>query len=190
VAESEITLAAYEEEEERLFVEGEAAQTDFDRARGEADLARAAVATAEIEARAAADALAQVRARRAQAQRSAQDAAGRIARLGQEIASVEQEARTVAASLDADETLSLKRAGLETAQAAAAEAEELAMSAEEATARCAGPSSTPPGRASPKSKRRVDPALSPKPPRWAKMLNVGASLWPAIVDELKVAARL
>jgi len=184
VAESEITLAAYEEEEERLFVEGEAAQTDFDRARGEADLARAAVATAEIEARAAADALAQVRARRAQAQRSAQDAAGRIARLGQEIASVEQEARTVAASLDADETLSLKRAGLEAAQAAAAEAEELAMSAEEATANAQDRLDAARPRL-----QEIEAALTrieSEAATLGKMLNVGASLWPAIVDELKV----
>ncbi|MFK4812989.1 AAA family ATPase, partial [Devosia sp. ZW T5_3] len=47
VEESEVTLAAYEEELVQLAEEGEAAQADFDRARGEAEAASAAVSAAE-----------------------------------------------------------------------------------------------------------------------------------------------
>ncbi|KKC41234.1 chromosome segregation protein SMC [Devosia epidermidihirudinis] len=184
-AESEVTLATYAEELEILAAEGEAAQADFDRARQGAESARAAVVSAEAEARAAADALSQMRARRSQAQRSAQEAAQRIARLTTEIADVEAEARTVNASLDADETLSLKRAALEAAQAATAEAEYSAVLAEEATAEAQIKlDETRPRLA------EIEAALNRLEAEAAtlgKMLNVGASLWPAIVDELKVA---
>ncbi|MET3926436.1 chromosome segregation protein SMC [Devosia sp. 2618] len=184
-AESEVTLATYAEELEILAAEGEAAQADFDRARQDADSARAAVTRAEAEARVAADALSQMRARRSQAQRSAQEAAQRIARLTSEITEVETEARTVNASLDADETLSLKRATLEAAQAATAEAEYAAVLAEEATAEAQVKlDETRPRLA------EIEAALNRLEAEAAtlgKMLNVGASLWPAIVDELKVA---
>ena len=184
VAESEIALAAYEEEQARLFDEAEAAQGDFDTARAEADAARAAVVAAEAEARAAADALAQLRARQAQARRSAEDAALRIARLGQQMAEVEREAATITASLDADETLSLRRAALEAAQEATAEAEERALAAEEMTATA----ETRLEDARPRL-QEIDTALNrleAEAATLAKMLNVGMSLWPAIVDELKV----
>lgn len=186
VAESETTLATYEEEQEILLGEAEAAQDEFDRARTAADEARAAVAQAEAEARAAADAFAQVRARRAQAMRSAEEAATRIQRLTQELASVERDAATVSAALDSDETLAEKRAALTEAQEAAAEAEELAVIAEETTA---------------ETQARLDESrprlaeieanltrLEAEASTLGKMLNVGASLWPAIVDELRVEA--
>ncbi|MHA6691815.1 chromosome segregation protein SMC [Devosia sp. A449] len=185
VEEAELTLATYEEEQYGLAAEGEAAQGDFDQARIEADTARNAVAEAETRARAAADTLAQVRARSAQASRSAQEAATRIQRLSHQLAEVEQEARTVTASLDADETLSAKRAELAAAQDTMAGAEELTLEAEDATA---------------DAQARLDAArprladieaalnrLEAEAATLGKMLNVGASLWPAIVDELKVA---
>jgi chromosome segregation protein len=185
VAEAETTLAAYAEEQEALAEENEAAQDDYDRARDEADAARVEVGQAEAKAREAADRLAQIRARHAQASRAAQDAALRISRLQAQMAEVEQEARTIAASLDADETLSRKRAELAAAQEATAEAEELTLAAEDATAG---------------AQERLDGArprlaeleatlnrLEAEHSTLAKMLNVGASLWPAIMDELKVA---
>ncbi|MDB5615570.1 MAG: smc [Devosia sp.] len=185
VAEAETTLEAYVEEQERLADEGEAAQGEFDRARSEADTARAAVDVAEAEARAAADTLAQVRARRMQAMRSAENAEARIHRLTQQIAEVEQEARTVTDRLDADETLSLRRAALETAQVMTAEAESTALFAEE-TALAAQDKldATRPRLA------EIEAALNrleAEASTLGKMLNVGASLWPAIVDQLKVA---
>ncbi|KKC32489.1 chromosome segregation protein SMC [Devosia psychrophila] len=184
VAEAETTLEAYVEEQEHLADEGEAAQGEFDRARSEADTAREAVDAAETEARTASDALAQVRARRAQATRSSEDAAARIHRLTQQIAEVEQEARTVTDRLDADETLSLRRAALETAQVMTAEAESTALFAEE-TALAAQDKldATRPRLA------EIEAALNrleAEASTLGKMLNVGASLWPAIVDQLKV----
>nr|WP_295883245.1 chromosome segregation protein SMC [uncultured Devosia sp.] len=185
VSEAEATLAAYAEEQARLAAQGEAAQADFDQARAEADTARLAVAETESEARAASDALAQVRARRAQALRSSQDAATRIQRLTSQVAEVEREAQTVAASLDADETLTLKRAALVATQARTAEAEQLATTAEEATAAAQGKLDAARPRLA-----EIEAALNRLEAEAAtlgKMLNVGASLWPAIVDQLKVA---
>ncbi|MBU1336809.1 MAG: chromosome segregation protein SMC [Alphaproteobacteria bacterium] len=184
VAEAETTLAAYGEEQARLAADGEAAQADFDRARAEADAARAAVASAEGDARSAADLLAQVRARRAQAIRSAQDAAARIQRLTQQAAEVEREAQSVAASLDADETLSNKRSALAAAQAATAEAEAAALVAEEVAAGSQAKLDAARPRLA-----EIEAALNrleAEAATLAKMLNVGSGLWPAIVDQLKV----
>ena len=186
VAESETTLEAYAEEQDRLLADGEAAQAQFDAARLAADAARALVADAETEARLAADALAQVRARRSQAQRAAEDAASRIARLAQQMAEVEREASTITASLDADETLSLKRMALAEAQSAAATAEEQAVTAEElSSAAQAQLDATRPRL------HEIETALNrleAEASTLGKMLNIGASLWPAIVDQLKVAS--
>nr|WP_314261777.1 AAA family ATPase [uncultured Devosia sp.] len=185
VAEAQTTLAAYVDEQTILAEEAEAAQDDFDSARNEAEAARAAVATAEADARAAADALSQLRARHSQAARAAQDAATRIQRLTGEMSQVEVEARAVTAQLDADETLSLKRAALAEAQEAASVAEEGAVEAEEdATVAQDMLDAARPRLA------EIEAALNRLEAEAAtlgKMLNVGASLWPAIVDELKVA---
>jgi chromosome segregation protein len=185
IAESEATLAAYGEEAARLTAEGEAAQGEFDTARQEAEAARAAVAEAEEIARAAAEELAQVRARRAQAIRSAEDAAARVKRLTEQIAEVAREAASISERLDADETLSQKRAALEAAQAAVAEAETLAVAAEETTGEAQGKLDA----ARPKL-QEIEAALTrleAEAATLAKMLDTGASLWPAIADELKVA---
>ncbi|MDP2782563.1 chromosome segregation protein SMC [Devosia sp.] len=185
VAESETTLELYAEELDTLQAEGEAAQDDFDKARSEAAAASSAVAAAEAEARSAADALAEVRARRDQAARSASEAAGRIERLTQQIAEVETEARSIAARLDADETLALKRAALAAAQERTAEADQAATQAEEATAVAQSKLDGARPRLA-----EIDAALNRLEAEAAtlgKMLNVGAGLWPAIVDELKVA---
>ncbi|WEK03058.1 MAG: chromosome segregation protein SMC [Candidatus Devosia phytovorans] len=185
VTEAEATLAAYLDEHTVLAEESEAAQDEFDLARNEADAARSAVASAEVAARAAADTLAQVRARRSEAMRTAQDAAQRINRLTQQMSDVEAEARDVTARLDADETLSLKRAALGEAQEAASIAEESALEAEEA----ATVAQEMLDGARPRL-AEIDAALNRLEAEAAtlgKMLNVGASLWPAIVDELKVA---
>ena len=184
VAEADTTLAAYGEEEALLKAEGAAAQDDFDQARGAAEAARASVAEAEAQARTAADALAQLRARRAQAQRSAQDAAARIQRLTQQVAEVEHEALAVKASLEADETLTNKRAALAAAQAASGEAERLALLADEASA--AAQSRLDAARPRLAEIEAALNRLEAEAATLAKMLNVGASLWPAIVDQLTV----
>ncbi len=185
VEESEITLATYEAELDVLLAETETAQADFDRARNEADAAQAAVAKADAAARAAADALAQVRARRTQALRNAEEAAARIRRLTEEITNVERETQAVTEALDQDQTLSEKRAALAAAQDAAAETEQLALAAEEASAETQA-------RLEDARPRLADiegalNRLEAEAATLGKMLNVGASLWPAIVDELKVS---
>lgn len=185
VAEAETTLAAYAEEQNRLRAEGEAAQAEFDAARHEAERAKAAVAAAETEARAAADVLAQVRARRMQASRARQDAASRLERLRTQLLEVEREAQTIRARLDADETLSLKRAALAAAQATTSEAETAALHAEEAATAAQGALDAARPRLN-----EIEAALNrleAEASTLGKMLNVGASLWPAIVDQLKVA---
>jgi len=186
VEESEATLGAYGDELAELYGEAEDAQAEFDAARLSAETARDAVTQAEAEARAAADALAQVRARRTQAERSAIDAGVRMARLAEQLAEVEAEAEVVAEKLDADETLSLKRAALEEAQALAAETEEMADNAEEVTA----DAQTRLDAARPRL-AEIEAALNrleAEASTLGKMLNVGASLWPAIVDQLKVTS--
>jgi len=185
VAEAETTLAAYGEEEAQLRAEGEAAQADFDRARGEAEAAGRAVATAEAKARAAADALAQLRARQAQARRNLAEAEERQQRLARQLAEVEREAEALAASLAADEALAARSAALAEAQSRAAAAEAAALAAEEATAAAQGKLDAARPRLA-----DIEAALNrleAEAATLARMLNVGASLWPAIADELSVA---
>lgn len=184
VAESESTLATYLEEQEALREEQEEAQEAFEAASEVAEAARAAVIEAEAETRKATEALAQLRSRRAQALRVAQDAEARLSRLAQERAGVAAELSRVAEVLDADETVTACREALETARADAAEAEAIALEAEEESAI---------------AQARLDDArprlaeldalvsgLEAEASTLGKMLNIGASLWPAIVDELQV----
>ena len=185
VSEAEATLAAYAGEQAALAAEAADAKAGLDEARAEAHAAGAAVAAAEARARAAADALAQVRARRAQAIRSSQDAVARINRLTQQVAEVEHEARTIAAGLDADETLAEKRAALATVQARIAEAEQAATEAEKVTSAAQGRLDAARPRLA-----EIEAALNRLEAEAAtlgRMLNVGASLWPAIVDHLTVS---
>lgn len=184
VAESEQSLAAYEEEQARLETEQEYAQGEFDRIQAEAEAARTAVAEAERKARETASALAEFRARRVQAERSISDAANRRLRLGQQLAEVQADLSRVTAALDADETLSLKRAELETAQAAALEAEAVALSAEEAANEAQEKLDTARPRLA--ELEALVTRLEAEASTLAKMLNTGSSLWPAVVDELKV----
>ena len=184
VAESEATLAQNAIELSQLQSEIQSAQAEFDAARSAAEAARAVVATAETAARQAADALAQLRARRSQAERGLADAEARLNRVTQQLAQVERDAQAVAAQLDADDTLSQKRAALGEAQAQTAEAEVLATEAEAVSTQAQARLDA----ARPKL-AEIDAALNRLEAEAAtlgKMLNVGASLWPAIVDELKV----
>ncbi len=185
VAESDTTLAAYAEEQARLSAEQAATQTEFDAARAEAESARAAVAAAEAETRQAADALAQLRARRAQAQRSAQDAQVRSQRLAQQMAEVDAEMTRILATLDADETLNIRRAALEAAQANSAIAETAALAAEERA--LAAQSKLDEARPRLAELDALVTSLESEATTLSKMLNTGAGLWPAIVDELQVA---
>jgi chromosome segregation protein len=185
VVESGDMLEAYAEETARLEDEAEGAEEAFATARAATDEAIGAVATADAEARQAAEQLAQVRALRAQAIRSAEEAAARVERLNQQVDEVAREAETIAASLDADETLAERRAALDAAQVAAAEAEDIAIFAEETTleAQTALDAIRP-------ALQEMDKALSrleSEGDTLSRILNMsGASLWPAIVDAVKV----
>src|SRR5690606_18585234 len=181
VAESEQSLAAYEEEQAQLETEQEYAQAEFDRIQAEAEAARSAVGDAERKARETASALAEFRARRAQAERSVNDAANRRLRLGQQLDEVQTDLARVTAALDADETLSLKRAELETAQAAALEAEAVALSAEEAANEAQDKLDTARPRLA--ELEALVTRLEAEASTLAKMLNTGSSLWPAVMDE-------
>jgi len=185
-AESDETLRTYAEERTRLEAEAAGEQLAFDTAKVAAEAAQAAVAAAETGMRAAADVQAQVRAHRAQALRSSEDAATRVARLGQQIAEVARETAAIAESLGADETVNLRRTALEAAQASAAEAERAAIAAENQTqaAQAALDAARP-------ALQEIETALN-RLEAEAQTLNRilshgGASLWPAIVDALKVA---
>jgi len=184
VGEAEVTLAAYAEEQTQLTAEQQAAQAAFDAARVEAEAAKAAVAEADAATREAADALAQMRARRIQAERNLSDARNRRARLAQQLAEVEADQARVIAALEADESLAARRAALEAAQAATATAETAALAAEEAS----GAAQAKLDAARPRLSEldALVTRLEAEASTLGKMLNTGASLWPAVVDELSV----
>ncbi|MDP1731563.1 MAG: AAA family ATPase [Devosia sp.] len=185
LGESDETLKGYAEERTRLEAEAAGEQQAFESARTAAEAAQTAVNVAEAEMRAAAEAEAQARARRAQATRSSEDAATRVARLQQQIAEVARETEAIAASLGADATVGERRTALEAAQTAAAEAEQAAIAAENQTqvAQAALDAARP-------ALQEIEAALN-RLEAEAQTLNRvlnhgGASLWPAIVDALMV----
>jgi chromosome segregation protein len=185
--ESEETLKTYADEKARLEAEAAGEQQAYDLARQATEAAQQAVAAAETEARTAADAQAQIRARRAQAVRSNEDARTRVERLKQQIADVAREAEGIAKSLEADETLARQRAALEAAQAGAAEAEVAAVAAETATQQAQA--AVDAARPALQEIERTLSGLEAEAQTLDRMLKRGgASLWPAIVDALKVAS--
>jgi chromosome segregation protein len=185
VAESDEALRGHAEETARLEAEA-AGETDaFAAAKVAADEAQAAVAAAETEARAAADALASLRAKRAAAERSASDATGRVARLQQQISDVERQAADVAAALAADSAVEERRAALAAAPETAGIAEGKAVAAEEASSSAvAALDAARPGV------QEIEAALNRLEAEASTLARVlqrgGESLWPAIVDSLKV----
>ncbi|HEY0918471.1 chromosome segregation SMC family protein, partial [Devosia sp.] len=184
LGESEETLKAYAEETARLEAEAAGERQEYDAARDAADAAQATVGAAEAEMRAAAEAEAQVRARRAQAQRAREDAAARIGRLTQQLAEVAREAGQVAARLDTDKTMQERRAALEAAQAAARAAEQTAIAAENDSqaAQAALEAARP---ALQELEARLN-RLEAEAQTLGRILAGGESLWPAIVDALRV----
>ena len=183
--ESDEALEGYFEEKARLDTEAAGEQQAFDTARRAAEVAQAAVAAAEADARTAADAQAQIRARRAQAQRGSEEARQRVERLRQQIADVVRETASVAAALQADDTLSRKRAALEGAQQAAAAAEAAAVAAENATqaAQAAADGARPALQEIETRLNRLD-AEAQTLDRMLKRSST--SKWPSIVDVLQV----
>ncbi|MBJ3784908.1 chromosome segregation protein SMC [Devosia sediminis] len=184
VSEAEATLAAYGEEQAHLAAEQQAAQADFDAARLEAEAARAAVAAADEAARKAAEALADIRAQRVQAQRNLAEAEARRARLIQQADDIERERAGVIAKLDADETVTARRAALERAQASTTAAETAALASEEAARQAQAELDAARPRLA--ELDALVTRLEAEASTLAKMLNTGAGLWPSVVDELTV----
>ncbi len=184
VAESETSLAAQQQEQAQLTAEQDAAQSDFDTAHRDAEAARTAVSEAETASRTATEALAQIRARRVQAERNLADARARHARLAQQLSEVEADTARVLAALDADETLSVRRAALDAAQSATATAEQTALAAEEAAT--AAQSKLDTARPRLAELDALVTRLEAEASTLAKMLNTGAGLWPSVVDDLTV----
>lgn len=184
VAESEASLAAYAEEQERLEAEEQEAVEGLEAARRAAETARADAASAETESRLLSDRLAQMRVRRGQAQRAVADADLRLERLAREIETVNREMAEVAQTIAADETLSLHQDALAEAQQEAEIAESATLTSEEeaAIAQIKLDEMRP-------HLAELDAfvaGLEAEASTLGKMLNVGSSLWPAIVDELQV----
>jgi chromosome segregation protein len=185
VAESQETIVAYQNEQQQLERDAAAGQIEWDTARTQAEQARAAVQLAEAAAKSAGDALAQIRARRAQAMRTLADARTRQERVKGELAKVEAEAQAMARDSDADERVRSKQAILVEAQESAAAAEKASLAADEAT----GAAETQLDGARPRFAEIVAllNRLEAEAATLGKMLQGGASLWPAIVDSLTVA---
>ncbi|QQR38143.1 AAA family ATPase [Devosia rhizoryzae] len=186
VAESETTLASYQEEQDRLAAEQAAAKADQEKARGDAQAAHSLVADAETALRTASDALAQNRARRSQAQRNVQDATARHSRTAAQLAEVERDIARVLATLEADETVTLRRAALDAAQATMAHAEAEALQAEDHAA--AAQAKLDAARPRLAQLDALVARLEAEASTLAKMLATGGTLFPAVVDELKVTS--
>ena len=186
LGESESTLASYAEEKAKLEAEAAGEEQAYAEAKAAAEAAQAAVAAAEAEARTAQDAAAQVKARRAQALRGRDDAVARIARLQQQIADVQRDAEKLAAEVEGNAAVSERRAGLEAAKASAHEAERRALAAENETA--AAQAAFEAARPALQEIETALNRLEAEAQTLHRILNAGgASLWPAIVDSLKVA---
>ncbi|MGV3576017.1 MAG: chromosome segregation SMC family protein [Devosia sp.] len=184
VAESELSLAAYAEEQERIEAEEEEAIESLEAARREAENARASAAAAETESRLLSDRLAQMRVRRGQAQRAVADADLRLERLTREIGTVEADMAKIAETIAGDETLARHQDALEATHEEAEIAESAALSAEEEAS--AAQQKLDEMRPRLAELDALVTGLEAEASTLGKMLNVGSSLWPAIVDELKV----
>jgi len=186
VAESDDALEAAHEERSHLEAEVAGEQEALEAARIATEAAQAEVAKAEADARTAADALAQLRARRGAAERSVVEARSRVTRLETQIADVAREAEQLARTLGADATLNAKREALEAAQNDAGAAETAAVAAEAAAvgAQTAADALRP-------ELQQIEAALNrleAEAQTLSRILNhSGASKWPAVVDQLKVA---
>lgn len=187
VEEANGLLATYVTEQKSLVEENAGEAEAADSARAEAEQMRTALSDAEKLAREAADSLANLRAMRSQAERAVSEATQRVTRLEQQISDVETEASGVRASLEADEAVAERTTALEAARAISQEAEAKTGSAESAvTQQQALLDAARPALAEVESKVT---GLESEAATLARVLNVeGGSLWPSIVDALKVTA--
>jgi chromosome segregation protein len=187
ISDSDGLIETLEGERAELTETAEAENEASEMARAQAEEARAALDEAEAAARAAADAVAAIRAQRTQATRAAEEASQRVARLQSQQADIARDVAALEASLSADHTVSERQAALDEVldAFAIAEAEVEAAEIETAQARMAFEESQP---ALLDIEARLN-RLESEAETLARVLNVdGGSLWPAIVDALRVAA--
>ena len=183
-AESQATLEALEEERLALVSEAETARQEQERVRKRADAARAAADVAETAARSALDQLAHMRAQRVQAQRTADEARARLAKLQGQLKDIEGESAGIERALAGHAGLIDKRTVVEQAHALAREAEAKSTAADKANeAAEAALDMARPGLA------EIEAALNRLEAEAAtlgKMLQPANSQWAPIVDSLKV----
>lgn len=185
VSESAQTLDAYVAEKTQIENQAEDQSGAMENARSEATGAQEELQAAEEKSHALTEELAQLRARRGQAERSAQDATTRAARLSQQIADVNLEAENVSAELDADQVIGAQRQALDAAKSKSLTAEQATEAAEKMSSDAQEllDGARPNLRGLESQLQR----LQSEAETLARVLNIEDNeLWPAIVDALDV----
>ncbi|WP_338607553.1 AAA family ATPase [Pelagibacterium nitratireducens] len=186
IGDSEGLIETLEGERLELAEAAEAESEASEMARAQADEARAALDEAEAAARSAADAVAAIRAQRAQATRAAEEASQRVGRLQAQQSDIARDVAALQESLAADHTVGERQARLDEILEASAIAEAEVETAEiETTEAVAAFEGAQPQLADIEGRLN---RLESEAETLARVLNVdGGSLWPAIVDALRVA---
>ncbi|AEQ50563.1 chromosome segregation SMC family protein [Pelagibacterium halotolerans] len=186
IVDSEGLIETLEGERLELAETAEAENEASEMARAQADEARAALDEAEAAARSAADAVAAIRAQRTQATRAAEEAGQRVARLESQQSDIARDVAALEESLAADHTVAERQARLDEVLEAFAIAEAEVETAEiEASEAVAALEAAQPQLADIEGRLN---RLESEAETLARVLNVdGGSLWPAIVDALRVA---
>ncbi|WP_421952533.1 chromosome segregation protein SMC [Pelagibacterium sp.] len=186
IGDSEGLIETLEGERLELAETAEAENEASEMARAQADEARAALDEAEAAARSAADAVAAIRAQRTQATRAAEEAGQRVGRLQAQQSDIARDVAALEESLAADHTVAERQATLDQVLEAFAIAEAEVETAEIATAEAVSAlEGTQPQLADIEGRLNRHESEAET---LARVLNVdGGSLWPAIVDALRVA---
>lgn len=186
IGDSEGLIETLEGERVELAEAAEAESEASEMARAQADEARAALDEAEAAARSAADAVAAIRAQRTQATRAAEEAGQRVARLQTQQTDITRDVAALEESLAADHTVAERQAALDEVLEAFAAAEAEVETAEIETAEAVSAlEGAQPQLADMEGRLN---RLESEAETLARVLNVdGGSLWPAIVDALRVA---
>ncbi len=185
VQEADNLLATYAAEKQNLNDAAAQEAESAAAARAEVERLRETLSAAETAAQSSTHALAQLRAHRMQCTQAVQSATQRVERLNQQIADIETETNGVRASLQADEAVAERSAALEAARARSTQAEQATLAAEQnVTDKQANLDVNRPVLAAVEAEVS---SLESEAATLARVLNVeGGSLWPSIVDALKV----
>ncbi|MAN89174.1 MAG: chromosome segregation protein SMC [Algoriphagus sp.] len=186
IGDSEGLIETLQGERLELAEAAEAENEASEMARAQADEARAALDEAEAAARSAADAVAAIRAQRTQATRAAEEASQRVGKLQSQQSDIARDVAALEESLSADHTVAERQATLDEVLEAFAIAEAEVETAEIETAEAVSAlEAAQPQLADIEGRLN---RLESEAETLARVLNVdGGSLWPAIVDALRVA---